>query len=110
MDRESQFRNDFVNLAANGGADVQRAGVEAHFSLGIRERSHQPLHATYRKVKIAHPNISSELALSMSVKAMNGTLKPEGIVPSALVSGDFPSVRTRSEPKVPRATLEEREW
>ena len=39
---------------------------------------------------------------------MNDTLGPEGLVPSALVPGEFPQIVTRSETAHPRATLESR--
>lgn len=44
----------------------------------------------------------------MSVKEMNNTLGPEGLVPSMLLFGEFPQMKTPSESNVPRATTEER--
>eukprot|EP00171_Calliarthron_tuberculosum_P015441 IDg15441t1 len=45
------------------------------------------------------------LSLSISEKAMNDTLEPEGLVPSAIVFGKFPKVITLSEFPKPRMTL-----
>lgn len=57
---------------------------------------------------LEHPNSNKKLALSIAVKSMNDTLGLEGLVPSALVFGEYPQVHTRSEvPKV-RVTHEER--
>ena len=42
--------------------------------------------------------------LSLSVKAMNDTQGPEGIVLSSLAFGDFPSLRTFEGPVIPRPT------
>ena len=47
-------------------------------------------------------------ALALAVKAMSDTLGPEGLVPSALVFGEFSPVFTRSEMRHARATLESR--
>ena len=42
------------------------------------------------------------------MKAINDTLGPDGLVPSALVFGEFPSAFTTSETPHPRTTLESR--
>lgn len=42
------------------------------------------------------------------MKAMNDNLCAEGLVPSALVLGEFHSISTRSEAPVKCATLEDR--
>ena len=44
-------------------------------------------------------------ALALSVKAMNDTLGPEGLVTSALVFGEFPKIRTQGSKPTPRATI-----
>ena len=49
-----------------------------------------------------------QLLLAFSVKAMNDTLGPEGVVPSALVFGEFLSLRSVSGPLIPHPTLAER--
>ena len=48
------------------------------------------------------------MLLSIAVKAMNNTLGPDGIVPSALVFGEFPSLRSFEVPRIPKATLADR--
>eukprot|EP00171_Calliarthron_tuberculosum_P023888 IDg23888t1 len=48
------------------------------------------------------------MLLQISVKAMNDTLGPEGLVPSALVFVEFPKFLTRSEAPNPRITLSDR--
>lgn len=42
----------------------------------------------------------------MCVKAMNDTLEPEGLKPSALVSGVFPSTRVFEDPQDPKPSLQ----
>ena len=57
---------------------------------------------------IAYPNRERQLLLSFAVKAFNDTLGPDGLVPSALVFGEFPSPIVTSETRHPRATIESR--
>ena len=108
VDQGSAFGDTFISIVAASNVFVERTAVEAHSSLGMGERYHQPLRQTYRKIKTDHPQSDKDLALAMAVKAMNDTLGPEGLVPSALVFGEFPPVHTNSESNVPRATLQER--
>ena len=107
-DSGSQFRDTFIDICALHDVKVQTTGVESHNSLGIGERYHAPLRNTYRKLKIENGNMQPTLLLQMSVKAMNDTLGPDGIVPSALVFGEFPSLRTFEGPRENRPTLVER--
>ena len=55
-----------------------------------------------------HSTLQRLVLLALSVKAMNETLGPESIVPSSLVFGEFPSLRTFEGPVIPRPTLAER--
>ena len=75
-------------------------------SLG--ERYHQPLRQIYRKIMSEHSQTPPERALTATVKAMNDTLGPEGLVTSAIVFGEFPRGFTKSETPSQRPTLEER--
>ena len=108
VDQGSAFGKLFISMGAISDVQVERTGIEAHASLGLGERYHQPLRQTYRKIRVENPTTDPDLALALSVKAMNDTLGPEGLVPSALVFGEFPPVFTRSEVPHPRATLESR--
>ena len=104
----SQFRKVFAELAALQDIDLEKSGTQAHSSLGIGERYHNPLRDTYRKLKVDYPKMSRQLLLALSVKEINDTLGPEGIVPSALVFGEFPSLLAYQGPVIPRPTLAER--
>ena len=108
VDQGSAFGGLFVDLAALGNVEVERTGVEAHSSLGLGERYHQPLRPTYRKIMAQHPSTEPKLALACSVKAMNDIIGPEGLVLSALVFGEYSRVITRSETPEKRGTLEDR--
>ena len=108
VDQGSSFMGVFVNIASLTGVEVQRTGVEAHSSLGIAERYHHPLRNTYKKLRMDFPNTPQRIILSVAVKAMNDTLGPEGLVPSALVFGEYPEVNTISEPRTERMSLEAR--
>lgn len=96
-DQGSQFGERFIDLAHVSNVEVNRTGIEAHAILGLGERYHGPLRSTFRKIKASRADANKRLALALSVKAMNDTLGPEGLVPSALVFGEFPQIGTRSE-------------
>lgn len=98
----------FNSIRRASGTEINQSGVESHNALGIGERYHQPLRYTFRKLKLAYPGMSDSTRLAMALKAMNDTLGPEGLVPSALVFGEYPSLRVFGETPQPRATLEAR--
>ena len=108
VDEGSQFRKLFAELSVLHEVNLEKSGVQSHHSLGIGERYHKPLRDTYRKLKLDHPSMQRQVLLALAVKAMNDTLGPEGIVPSSLVFGEFPSLRSFVGPAVPRPTLAER--
>ena len=108
VDQGSYFGETFATLGALSNVDVKDTGVEAHSSLGLGERYHQPLRNTYRKIMSEHPLTPPASALAASVKALNDTLGPEGLVPSALVFGEFPPMFTNSESPAQRETLQDR--
>lgn len=107
-DQGSQFGERFIDLARVSKVEVNRTRVEAHASLGLGERYHRPLRSTFRKMKASRPDVNKDLALALSVKAVNDTLGPEGLVPSALVFGEFPQVGTRSEVREEMPSLKKR--
>lgn len=98
----------FFSLAARANVEVQSTGTEAHSSLGIGERYHEPVRTTFRKLLLQYPMVRKTLLLQMTVKALNDTLGPEGLVPSSLVFGELPRVHTPSETPKNRDTLGER--
>ena len=108
IDYGSQFRKVFAKLTTLQDINRDKSGIQAHNSLGIGEKYHKPLRDTYRKLKIDFPKMSRQLLLALSIKAMNDTLGPEGIMPSTLVFGEFPSLRAYQGPVIPRPTLAER--
>lgn len=55
-----------------------------------------------------HRTSDPHTVLALSVKAMNDTLGPEGLVPYPLVFGEFPKVHTKSETPNERAVLASR--
>ena len=66
--------------------------VEAHWSIGLVERYHQPLRHAYEIIKSESPDTPKEMALQMAVKAVNDTAGPDGLVPTLLVFGAFPKI------------------
>eukprot|EP00171_Calliarthron_tuberculosum_P020932 IDg20932t1 len=70
--------------------ELKLRGVESHNSLASGERYHAPLRRIYFKIKDSLPNTTPEIMLRYAVKDMNGTVRPEGLVPSLLVFGCMP--------------------
>jgi transposase InsO family protein len=71
---------------------LRHTGTESHNSLGTGERYHGPLRRIFKKVSDEYPSVSADLQLALSVKAMNDSIGPEGLVPSLLVFGVMPRI------------------
>lgn len=99
VDQGSQLgkSHPFAEIVEIHNVELQATGTEAHSSLGLGERYHQPLHNTYRKLTMDYPKEDADLLLQFAVKGMNYTLGSEGIVPSVLVFGEYPPAFTTSE-------------
>jgi hypothetical protein len=90
-DRGTQFTaRDFELALSCHGIEQRFTAVESHHSLGANERAHCILRRVYLKTRNDHPNLSQELALCYSVKAINETTGPSGLVPVLLVYGTMP--------------------
>ncbi len=98
----------FGDLTALHDINLEESGIQSHNSIGIGDRYLNPLHDTFRKLKIDHFSMQRRLLLAFAIKAMNVTLGPEGTVPSALVFGEFPSLKAFAGPVIPRPSLAER--
>lgn len=108
IDQGSSFWKRFNHLAKAAIVEVDCTGIEANSILGLAERYHGPLRNIYRKLRIFRQNVNAEKALACAAKAMNDTLGPEGLVPSALIFGEFPRVFNPSESNTTRLTNNER--
>lgn len=93
----SQFRNTFAAIAASNSVDVQKTGVDAHSSLNIGERLENG-----SSIGLMHH------LLFIAVNALIETLGPNGVVLSALVFGDYQSIRSFDKPRLPSLKLAER--
>ena len=80
----------WTRLCDKVGIEVKESGIEHHNALGAGERYHDPLRRVFKKVKHEYPGLNRELALRISVKSINDTMGPEGLVPSLLVFGCLP--------------------
>lgn len=69
---------------------MEYSGVESHNSLGSGERYHGPLRRIFNKIKYDNSKMKRELVLSLTLKAINDTMGPEGLVPTLLVLGALP--------------------
>lgn len=99
VDRGSNLGDSepFIYLAERSSVKVETTGAEAHSSLGIGERYHDPLRKTFRKMQLVYKKQPRKLLLAQCVKAMNDTLGPEGLAPSSLVFGELPQAHTSAE-------------
>ena len=91
VDQGSEFLSrKFYNNCNSLEIYVKAFPIESSNSLGLGERFHDPLRRIYIKVQEETPQLDDDLKLSLSYKAMNNTLGPEGIVPTLLVYGMMP--------------------
>jgi hypothetical protein len=81
---------EFSQLAASLGTCIKVVPVEAHWSIGIVERYHGVLRRIYFIIREELPGLSNTMILQMSVKAVNDTAGPDGLVPTLLVFGAYP--------------------
>lgn len=72
------------------GVNLRFTGTESHNSMGQGETYHSMLRRIYNKVSMTYPRLPKELRLAYSVKAMNDTAGPNGLVPSPLLFGVHP--------------------
>lgn len=88
---------------------VEISRVESHNSLGVGERCHDPLRQVFEKDIAHHPWIDREVAIRLAVKAINDTMRPEGVRPSFFVYRSlptFPAVNMEAPKKrVPNSAL-----
>lgn len=92
-DQESAVVSDaFRKIATAHGIKIAFSGVASHNSMGQIEGAHAPLRRVFRMFHKEHPSLSDNLKLRLSVKALNDTAGPEGLVPSLLVFGVIPSL------------------
>ena len=105
FDERTQHRDIFGELAHIYDINVHKSRKVALHSLGIGERYHDTLRKTFLKLCEAYHNLKKDTVLALAVKAINDTLGPEGIVPSAPVFGEYPSIRSFLGTKIPRPTL-----
>lgn len=92
-DQESAIASDeFRQIATSHGVKLEFSGVASHNSMGQIESSHGPLRRVFRVLTEKYPNLSDNLRLRLSVKSLNDTAGPKGLVPSLLVFGVIPSL------------------
>ena len=107
VDQGSNFGESSIRLAALDGIKVERTGIEAHNGLSICERYHEPIRTTVRKILLNFPKAEFELTLALAVKALNDKAGPDGLVPSALLFGEFPRLELPDDCST-RPTTDER--
>ena len=93
LDQESSFMSEkFQKNCEQQGISLSISGVETHNLIGAGERFHRHLRRVYNCIRRAHPSVDKEHVLRLSVKAVNDTVGPNGLVPSELVFGVRPTL------------------
>lgn len=104
-DQGSQFGDSCIKVAPAADVEVLRTGVEAHPGLGFGELHYGPSRTTYRQIIKKKANRNKHLALALAQRAMNDTLRPEGLLPLALILLEFVQAHTLSRLCPGRLTL-----
>lgn len=86
IDQAPQFESPtWKAWTYSAGSTLILSGIESHNALGDGERYHSFLRLIYRKVRLAHPGLTQDKALSMATATMNQNAGPRGLVHTLLV-------------------------
>lgn len=75
--------------------------VESPNSMTYVERYHVPLRRAFKIMKAEAPNLNEESLLQSSVKAINDSVGPDGLVPTLLVYGALPRLGLPTDKPTP---------
>jgi hypothetical protein len=90
-DQGSAFTsNVWATNCAETSIELLHTSVESHNSLGICEAYHSTIRRIYNKLSISFSDRPKSLRLAMTIKALNDTAGPNGLVPSLLLFGTYP--------------------
>ena len=82
--------NEWKQNCANANIRLRHTGTESHNSLASGEMYHAMIRRVFNKVSLTYPQQPKELCLAFTVKAINDTAGPNGLLPSLLVFGMLP--------------------
>jgi transposase InsO family protein len=91
------------------GVELVISPIESHNSLGLNERLHSPLRRIFLKVKHEVPSVPDDVALRVSVKALNVSVGVDGLIPTLLVFGTMPQLPMLQGSLGPYSSQEARE-
>lgn len=102
VDQGRNFGKSFIRVASLDGIKVEQSVIASHNCLNIWERFREQISTTVRKLSLYHPSSDLDLLVSLSAKEMNGPAVPDGLVPSALLFGEFPRINfpDKTRPKL----------
>ncbi|KAI0999986.1 hypothetical protein K3495_g8212 [Podosphaera aphanis] len=85
------------------GTGTKCIPVEAHHSIGIVERYHEPSRRAFNIIKeeFRDQKLNKSTMLQIAVKAINDTTGPDGITPTLLVFGMYPKITEAHESNLP---------
>lgn len=79
------FSEKWKRFSNSKGIKIRLSKVLAHSSLGIEERLHQPLRTICNRVRLDFLTVNDNTFLHVAVKAINDTIRENGLVSSLLV-------------------------
>jgi len=88
---------------------MERSPIEGHHALGHGESARSVPRRALNRALEQHSGVDEELALQMSIKAINDTSGPSGLAPTTLVLGESPQAGQRSQHRGARERGERRE-
>lgn len=88
VDQVPQFQNyECKNLLQAAGIKFQPSVVGIHYALGVWECCHSVFRRRFNKITTDSSKLFGKEALSLSIKAINETVGPNGLVSTFLFSG-----------------------
>lgn len=91
IDGEPSFIASSFKYAAEAcGVVIQASYFEGHDAIGFGGRYHAPLTRVYLAVRLYDASLPPEMSLRPTLKAINDTMVPNGLVPISLVYGRHP--------------------
>lgn len=94
----------FQNYAELIRIQIKAVPVETPNSITFAERYHEPLQRAFNMINFKSTDLSKEEALQLSIKAINHSVEPDGMVTTLLVYGAIPRLGFSLDRPTPNIT------
>lgn len=86
LDQDSSFKLNYLRSSADvPGIELQLYVIESDNSIGTGERNHAPFRQNLRILGSRFPSLNTKISFRNAIKALNGTIGPEGTISSMTV-------------------------